>query len=161
MESLSKQVARKFWETMPLFMKAMATQSRQGIHNIAPVHYRVLGMLSHTDCNLSQLAERQGVSLPSISATAQTLVERGWLERSRSVKDRRVVNLTVTPQGLLVLKQEHERMQDWLAERLKGLSDEELEIITKSMEILQQAFDSGSHPSVKIEIEPSKAMDTI
>lgn len=161
MESRSKQAARKFWETMPLFMRAMANHSRQSVHNLAPVHFRVLRMLSHTDCNLSQLAEHQGVTLPSISATAQTLVERGWLERKRSAKDRRMVNLAVTPEGLLVLGQEYDRMLDWVAEQLEGLSDEELETVSMSMDILQKAFEMGPESPAKMELESSEAMETI
>lgn len=141
MDSRSKQAARKFWETTPMIMRAMTSQARRSAHNISLVHFRVLKLLSHRDCNLSQLAERQGVSLPSISATAHTLVERGWLERKRSAEDRRVVNLAVTEEGRQVLEAEYERLLDWMAERLEPLTDEELQVIEIGMSILQRVFE--------------------
>ncbi|MDA1330186.1 MAG: MarR family transcriptional regulator [Chloroflexi bacterium] len=141
MGSRSKQAARKFWETTPIIMKAMMSQSRQSEHNIAPVQFRILRMLATADCNLSELADRQGVSLPSISATAHTLVERGWLSRSRSLKDRRVVNLTVTDNGRRILKAEYERLLDWTADRLAPLSDEELQAVEEGMDALHRIFE--------------------
>jgi DNA-binding MarR family transcriptional regulator len=145
MESQAKQTARKFWATTPIIMKTMMKQTRQGEHNIAPVHFRILQMLAHTDCNISELAERQGVSLPSISATAQTLVDRGWLERNRSSDDRRVVNLNVTEEGRRVLHAEHERLLDWMAQRLEPLSEQELLAVETGMDILSRVFESEEH----------------
>jgi DNA-binding MarR family transcriptional regulator len=145
MDSRAKQTARKFWQTTPIIMKAMMSQARQGEHNIAPVHFRILQMLAHTHCNLSELAEQQAVSLPSISATVQTLVDRGWLARNRSSEDRRVVNLTVTPEGRRVLMDEYERLLDWMATRLEPLDKDELRAVEKGMDVLHKVFED-EHP---------------
>ncbi len=141
MDSRTKQTARKFWETTPIIMKSMMNQARLSEHNVAPVHFRILQMLAHTDCNVSAIAERQGVSLPSMSATAQTLVDRGWLKRKRSPEDRRVVKLTVTTEGRRVMTSEHDRLLDWMAARLEPLSSEELAAVERGMDILQKIFE--------------------
>lgn len=141
MENHSKKTARKFWEVTPIIMKAMAAEERRGEHNFNMVHYRILRMISDRACNLSDIAEGQNVSLPSISATVQTMVSRGWLQRKRSQNDRRVVFLTVTPRGRRVLEEEAERMLEWMASRLEPLSDEQLEAIEQGMEMLNKAFE--------------------
>lgn len=141
MENHSKKTARKFWEVTPVIMKAMAVEERRGEHNFNMVHYRILRMLSDRACNLSDIAEGQNVSLPSISATVQTMVSRGWLQRKRSQNDRRVVFLTVTAHGRQVLEEETERMLDWMAKRLEPLSDKELDAIEQGMEMLNKAFE--------------------
>ena len=141
MESHSKNTARKFWEVTPIIMKAMSAEERRGEHGFNMVHYRILRMISDRACNLSHLAEGQNVSLPSISATVQTMVSRGWLRRKRSQHDRRVVYLTVTPRGRRVLEEESERMLDWMAGRLEPLTDKELQAIEKGMQLLNKAFE--------------------
>jgi DNA-binding MarR family transcriptional regulator len=140
MSERSKQTARKFLETIPTVMRAMGAQARRGDHNIAPNHFRILHILSMKECNLSQLAESQAVSLPSMSVTAQTLVERGWLQRVRSQGDRRMVELQVTDEGRRVLGEEHERLLDWMAARLEPVAQDELETLERGLQTLLDLF---------------------
>src|SRR3990172_8275678 len=140
MSERSKQTARKFLETIPTVMRAMGAQARRGDHNIAPNHFRILHILSMKECNISQLAESQAVSLPSMSVTAQTLVERGWLQRVLSQGDRRIVELQVTDEGRRVLGEEHERLLDLMAARLEPVAQDELETLERGLQTLLDVF---------------------
>ena len=64
-----------------------------GERRIDPAHFPVLINLRRRAYNVSELAERLEVSLPSMSKTVTALVKRGWVERVRSQEDRRVVQL--------------------------------------------------------------------
>lgn len=124
-------------------MSSVAAQARRGTHRLTPTHFRILRMLSHRSCNLSQLAEQQDVSLPSMSASVQTLVERGWLERTRSTGDRRVTDLRVTPKGQRILAFEHERFVAWTAASFKKLSAEQIKQVEQGLDTLLRLFEDG------------------
>lgn len=61
--------------------------------------YRILGLLSLGDERASALAHRLAVSRPTITALADSLVERGLIGREVDADDRRAVTLSVTPAG--------------------------------------------------------------
>jgi long-chain acyl-CoA synthetase len=65
--------------------------------------YRVLANLSEGPSVASTLAERLIVSRPSVTAIADGLVERGFVERSSDPTDRRTVVHVLTDQGTTVL----------------------------------------------------------
>lgn len=141
MSANTRSAARKFWEVVPRVMSSVAAQARRGTHRLTPTHFRILRMLSNRTCNLSQLAEQQDVSLPSMSASVQTLVARGWLERTRSSGDRRVTDLRVTPKGQRILAFEHARFVAWTAASFKKLSAEQIKQVEQGLDTLLHLFE--------------------
>ena len=141
MREQTRSVAQKFWVVFPTLMRTMFAETRKGGANLAPNHFRVLGALARHDCNLSELAEHQNVSLPTMSATVQTLVERGWLERDRSENDRREVTLQLTEEGRRILSSEHRRLTDWVAAKMESLDPKDLKRVERALEILLNLFE--------------------
>jgi DNA-binding MarR family transcriptional regulator len=139
----AQDLARLLFETTPAVMRSMGAQVRLRRHSFFHNHYRILRMLSHGECSMSELARRNGVSLPSMSSTARTLEERGWLERVRSPQDRRMVHLRTSRKGRQVLQSEHERMTTWLAEQLESLSAEEKESLRTGLLALKRVFEAS------------------
>lgn len=114
----------------------------------SPAHFGVMVSLAYHTCNLSELAEDQGVSLPSMSSTIDTLEERGWVRRSRSTLDRRVVNIELTDAGLsqlLVLQQYAEKK---LLDLLGPITDDERVALSTGLDVMCRMFDiaDGSGP---------------
>jgi DNA-binding MarR family transcriptional regulator len=140
MRTQTQSTARKFWIVFPMVMRTIFAESRKGSLNLAPNHFRVLGALSARNCNISELAEHQDVSLPSMSATVQTLVERGWLERDRSEDDRREVTLRMTDEGSRVLAAEHRRLTEWVAAKLESLDVKDVKRVERALDILLSLF---------------------
>lgn len=62
--------------------------------------YLVKAALREERVTISQLAELLGVSPPSASAMVNRLVGKGILNRRRSEKDRRVVEVSVSPEAM-------------------------------------------------------------
>jgi DNA-binding MarR family transcriptional regulator len=142
MKLTAKETASKFWEVVPAVMRSIFAESRRGAHSLSPNHMRILRMLSVRTCNLSELAEHQDVSLPSMSTTVQTLVERGWLARAESSKDRRVTQLHLTPKGKQVLVEEHKRLVAWMAVRLDTLTANQVAEVERGLQTLLNLFDA-------------------
>ena len=67
--------------------------------------YWVLMALSSGPRRMSDLAECAQTSQASLTGIVDRLEEQGFVARSRSAEDRRVVDVAVTKQGRVVLKQ--------------------------------------------------------
>jgi DNA-binding MarR family transcriptional regulator len=87
--------------------------------------------------NLRELAAEEGVSPPATSGSVDRLERQGLLERLRSAEDRRRVGLVLTPAGARLLRRVRERRTAWLAERLNGLSPDELAAVGAAIEPLR------------------------
>ena len=99
MKCSSRDVAREILKIIPLVMRTVAAELRAAGELPAPAHFGLLTMLSVQPRTLSELANLQGVSLPTMSNSITSMVQRGWVRRT-ATKDRRVVIIEVTPLGL-------------------------------------------------------------
>lgn len=136
MSATSAQVADRILHIIPLMMRTLAAELRQTGHTLSPSHFRLLAMLYERKWSLGELAQHDSVSPPTISRTISTLEERGWVVRSTSPEDGRVVLAELTPRGKAVLEDMHAKAQAWLAEELDKLERAEREQLMLGLEIL-------------------------
>jgi DNA-binding MarR family transcriptional regulator len=91
-----------------------------------------------------ELAEREGVSPPRVTAAVDRLESMGLVRRARSGADRRRVELEVTDAGLRVLRSARSRRTAWLAARLAGLAPDELDALGAALPALQRLLEESS-----------------
>ena len=84
-----------------------------------------------------ELAAQERISPAAISKAVTKLEQAGLVERER-LEDRRRVGLKVSEKGHQVLRSVRSRRTIWLAERLKGLSQEELARVEAAIEPLEK-----------------------
>jgi DNA-binding MarR family transcriptional regulator len=82
-----------------------------------------------------ELAERERMSAPGMSKYIARLEAERLVTRT-ALADRRRIGLVLTAAGRRVLRSVRSRRTAWLAERLRGLSAEELEAIDAAVEPL-------------------------
>jgi len=141
-------IAHQVLEIIPLVGRTMAAEMRQAVHGADPTNFRLMWLLSHRSCTLSELAERQSVSLPTMSNSVTILEERGWVERIRSEDDRRKINIQLTSAGWGILKEVGDHAAEKLAVVFEPLSDSDRETLVKGLEVLRQSFAKVSEPEV-------------
>ena len=90
----------------------------------------------HPGLSLRELAAEERVSAPAVSGIVDRLEKAGLIERVRDADDRRRVGLTLTDDGERLLKRVRARRTTWLADRLKGLDDDELSAVEAAIEPL-------------------------
>jgi DNA-binding MarR family transcriptional regulator len=66
--------------------------------------YRLLAMIGGGAERASQIAGRLALTKPTVSATIDTLVERGLISRTTADDDRRALRLGLTPEGTAELR---------------------------------------------------------
>jgi DNA-binding MarR family transcriptional regulator len=86
--------------------------------------------------SLRELAAEERISAPAMSGLVDRLERAGLLERVRGAVDRRRVGLVLTDEGERLLKRVRARRTTWLADRLKGLDDDELAAVEAAIEPL-------------------------
>jgi DNA-binding MarR family transcriptional regulator len=137
-------LAQRTLDIIPLVMTIMASEMRSAGHDgVTPSHVRLLGMLMERPYTLSELADMQQVSAPTMSNTITALEERGWVSRTRSAADRRVVTVTIADAGRAVIADIHHHTSARIAEILAPLSQEDRTVLMQGLTILCDAFMDG------------------
>ena len=85
--------------------------------------YRLLAMIGGGADRASHLAGQLALAKPTVSATVDTLVERGLVERGAARDDRRVTTLSVTAAGHEVLAGAEGAMRSRLDDVLARVDD--------------------------------------
>lgn len=86
----------------------------------------ILGHIrKHPGVGVSELADAEQISRPTMSAHIKRLEAAGWLDRSDDAQDGRRSGLAVTPAGVRTLEAIQRLRNDWLSARLALLTDDE------------------------------------
>ena len=78
----------------------------------------------HPGVGVSELAQAEQISRPSMSSHIKRLETAGWILRVDDAQDGRRSGLRITPQGEAQLDAVRQRRNDWLADRLARLTPE-------------------------------------
>jgi len=93
------------------------------------------------ELRMTELAARLGVGSSSASGIADRLVELGLLRRHDDPDDRRQVVVTTTPEAETLLERFRELNQRQLRAMLARLDANELDVVDRSLVILDRAID--------------------
>jgi DNA-binding MarR family transcriptional regulator len=86
--------------------------------------------------SLRELAAEERISAPALSGYVDRLEKANLLARVRDEGDRRRVGLALTEEGERLLRRVRARRTTWLADRLRGLDDDELAAVEAAIEPL-------------------------
>lgn len=150
METGRESAARCVVEVIPRVMRTLAQEFRSTGYLPAPVHCGLLVSLAERPYNLTELAEKHAVSLPTMSNSINTLVERGWVSRSRDTEDRRMVVVELTPDGQAVLDETTCSVAGRVGELLASLSPDQCELLVSGLEILDGCFSRTAECSPRL-----------
>jgi DNA-binding MarR family transcriptional regulator len=133
-------------------MRTVAAELRQAPNAaMAAPHFRMLWILEHRAWSLSELAEHQSVSLPTMSNSVTILEDRGWVRRTRSEEDRRKVVIKLTDEGHQILAEVREKMEAHVAEAIQAMSMEQQSTVSQALLILRDTFNALSDKECKHE----------
>jgi DNA-binding MarR family transcriptional regulator len=85
--------------------------------------YRLLALMVDGEERASHLAGQLELAKPTVSATIDTLVEHGLVERASVIGDRRAVRLTITPAGRKAFQSTEASMRSRLDDVLRNVDD--------------------------------------
>src|SRR3990172_3000664 len=114
-------LARQLLSLLPLVMRTMAADMRRQGCALPPTHFALPAMLARRPRTMGELAERMGVSAPTMSNLIATLAERGWVTRRQDPDDRRVTFIELTAFGQRSLQRHQVRAEQRVARLLAAL----------------------------------------
>ena len=88
----------------------------------------------------SEVAKLMSVTTGTLTRAVDGLVEHGYVVRTRSDKDKRVVYLTLTERGKAAYEHHKRFHEDMVANVKANLSEEELAILVRSLNQLNEYF---------------------
>lgn len=85
---------------------------------------------------MSEVAADLEITTGTLTAAADRLVRKGYMERSRGESDRRVVNIFLTKKGKLAYRMHEKFHIDMVHGVVEDLTEEELAILVRGLEKL-------------------------
>lgn len=102
----------------------------------------LMGILSHDgEMKISELSEKLGLSNSTVSGIIDRLEKQGLVERTRSLDDRRVVNVNVSSEFRKNSKENFCKVEKTFEDIMSKATTEEVEIILKGLTTLEQILD--------------------
>jgi DNA-binding MarR family transcriptional regulator len=140
----ARETARDILHIVPLVMRTVAAELRAAGELPAPAHFGLLSILIEQPRMLSDLASIQGVSLPTMSNSISSMVDRGWVRRAATAPgtDRRVVMIEVTATGRAALERVARAAEAHLAEVLAPLDLPSRRRLQNGLGVLLRVFAS-------------------
>ncbi len=140
----ARKSAREILKIIPLVMRTVAAELRAAGEMPAPAHFGLLTLLSAHPRTLTELAVLQGVSLPTMSNSISTMVQRGWVRRTAPTTDRRTVIIEVTPTGKGTVERVGRAAEGHLADLLEPLDATSRHRLQAGLGVLRQVFGEGA-----------------
>ena len=115
--------------------------------DISVPQFRAMAYIDrNAGASLSDLANHIGLTLPSMSKLIDGLVSRRLVTRTAHSTDRRRICLSLTPLGREELKAAHRSTERYLADRMSGLGETELQAVAQAMQVLKSLFAEEFRP---------------
>ena len=138
------KVADEVLRIIPLVTRKVAADLRKSDPSMKLAHIGLLTMVAQSPRSLSELSDLHAASMPTMSKTITTIENLGWVARSRSNSDRRIVMIEATPAGRAALREVHERAIAPIAEALDSLTATQRQKLSAGLKILRDTIADAS-----------------
>lgn len=89
---------------------------------------------------MTEVANDLGITVGTLTTAITKLVKKGYVERTRGEEDRRAVMIALTRKGKLAYRIHDKFHQEMITETISGLSEEEEEVLVKSLDKINKFF---------------------
>ena len=127
-----------FNDIMDIESKAIITEEYRDITNNDMHVIEAIGIGEAK--NMSTVARLLSVTVGTLTIAINNLVKKGYVQRNRSEKDRRVVLISLTGKGEKAFYHHQRFHEEMIRATIEGLSDEETRVLVKALKNLNQLF---------------------
>ena len=107
---------------------------------LTPLQARVLLQLTCRDATVGDISNASGMGQANASSLCKKLEREGFLTRSRSCPDRRVVTLSLTPKGRETMERIRQKLDRYVA-LLYARSPQEQEELLQGLHTIERVLD--------------------
>ncbi|MNY49512.1 hypothetical protein D3C86_1849440 [compost metagenome] len=94
---------------------------------------------------MQQVAETLGTDITTFSRQVQSLVKMKLVNKTPDPTDRRIYNLSLTPEGKMVATTIDHQMNAYLNEAFSHMSEFEVETLLRSIKLFNEAMGKSSN----------------
>ncbi|WP_353808388.1 MarR family winged helix-turn-helix transcriptional regulator [Agromyces sp. SYSU T00194] len=124
---------------LAVFRLARRLRAQKADDGMSDGQFAVLaGLYLNGAHTLTELADRERVSAPSMNRTVNCLQDSGYVERSADPDDGRKTNIALTDAGTTVVSETVSKRDAWLAARVKELPKEDRAVLARAVELMEE-----------------------
>lgn len=131
-------VSNLFQEIMAIEGRALITEEFADITNNDMHIIEAVGI--EEPRNMSRVAGKLMVTVGTLTTAVNGLVKKGYIERVRSEKDRRIVLLSLTEKGRRAYDHHRRFHEEMIRALMKDLSEEEANVLVKALKNVSDFF---------------------
>ncbi|MCR5666727.1 MAG: MarR family transcriptional regulator [Eubacterium sp.] len=90
--------------------------------------------------SMSSVAHKLNITVGTLTIAINNLVKKGYVNRSRSDKDRRVVLISLTDKGITAFIHHKNFHDEMVKATVEGLNDEDRQVLVKALSNLSNFF---------------------
>lgn len=140
--SMNEMLVNLFNHVMDMEGDAVITEEYRDITNNDMHIIEAIGI--ETPRNMSEIAHRLHVTVSTLTINMNGLEKKGYIRRERSQKDKRVVYVTLTDKGRKAFYHHRDFHKKMIKAIVRDLSEQEMEILYRCLENLNDFFESGA-----------------
>lgn len=138
--ALVDAISQNLFDALPLLSKRLVRVDAITREFGMPFsHIQILCMLCDREMTIGDIGTSLGIAKPNITPLLDALRERGVLERCRSEKDRRIVNVRLLPEGQALAKKLRASLADQVADWPEGFSLSDVKRLNNALAYLIEA----------------------
>ena len=131
-------ILENLFHILPMIHKKLLRMDLGGMTgNLSRLHLAIMGMLEEGSLAVSEIAKRLVIPKSQMTHLIDQLVDLDIVARHPDVTDRRVINISLTDHGKVVLKECREIMKQTMRNKLSHLTPAELADLTIALEKLK------------------------
>ena len=136
---LNSILVNLFNDILNIEEKALITEEFKGI-SVTDMHIiEAIGVMEQR--TMSKIAKSLSVTMGTLTIGVNGLVKKGYVERNRSQKDRRIVYASLTVKGKAAYVHHMRFHKDMINAVIDGVTEDEAEILTRTLKKLEDFFE--------------------
>jgi DNA-binding MarR family transcriptional regulator len=137
-DTINEVLVKLFNDIMHIEEKAIITEDFKDISNNDMHIIEAIGIKEPK--NMSSVAKALSVTVGTLTIAINNLVKKGYVNRVRSEKDRRVVYISLTEKGLKAYNQHAEFHRQMINATINGLTPDETDVLVRALSNLVDFF---------------------
>ena len=135
---LNSILVNLFNDILNIEEKALITEEFKDI-SVTDMHIiEAVGVMEQR--TMSKIAKSLNVTMGTLTIGVNGLVKKGYVERNRSLKDRRIVYASLTVKGKAAYVHHMRFHKDMINSVINDVTEEEAEILTRTLKNLENFF---------------------
>ena len=142
-DTFNEVLVKLFNDIMHIEEKAIITEEYKDISNNDMHIIEAIGITEPK--NMSQVAKELSVTVGTLTIAINNLVKKGYVDRVRSEKDRRVVYISLSKKGRKAYEHHAKFHKEMIQATVEGLSADEVNVLVKALGNLVGFFRDWQH----------------